>query len=94
MPSTLNKLDEVAFVVHVVSFQHEGVGSDSSVGLLQKMKDKLRTLETIKSTNGNSTDSLHSVMICKDTMKDFVTTVTRALDYMKCIASNQTLDMD
>jgi len=100
MPSTLNKLAEVAsektpkLAVHMVSSQNGGVVGALSAGSLPKNERQVKSIrKKIKATSGNSKDPLHSVMMmCKDTMKDFVRTVTGAPDYMVCIASNQTLD--
>ena len=100
MPSTLNKLTEVASektpkpALHAVSSQSGGVISALSAGSLPRNERQVKNIRgKLKNVTGNSTDPLHSVMMmCKDTMKDFVRTVTGAPDYMVFVASDRTLD--
>ena len=100
MPSTLNKLTEVASektpkpAIHAVSSQHGGVVGALSAGSLPRNESQVKSIrQKIKVTSGSSTDPLLSVMMmCKDTMKGFVRTVTGAPDYMVFIAADRSLD--
>ena len=79
--------------MHIVSIQCGGIVGASSAGSLprneRQVKDKRKK---IKSSTG-ALDPLHSVMMmCKDTMKEFVRAVTGAPDYMVVIALDRTLD--
>lgn len=83
MPSTLKELTEVASektpktAVHAISSQCVGVIGASSAGSLPRNERQVKNIRRkIKSSSG-SLDPLHSVMImCKDTMTDFVRAVT------------------
>ena len=100
MPSTLNKLTKVASekmpkpAIHAVSSQHGGVVGALSAGSLPRNESQVKSIrQKIKVTSGSSTDPLLSVMMmCKDTMKGFVRTVTGAPDYMVFIAADRSLD--
>ena len=99
MPSILKELTEVASektpkpAVHAISSQCGGVVGASSAGSLPRNERQVKNIRRkIKSSSG-SLDPLHSVMImCKDTMKDFVRAVTGAPDYMVFLALDRTLN--
>ena len=93
MPSTLKELTEVASEKDTktssLSSQRGGVVGASSAGSRTASQNIRRK---IKSSSG-SLDPLHSVMMmCKDTMKDFVRADTGAPDYMVFLALDRTLD--
>ena len=100
MPSTLNKLTEVASekmpkpAVHAVSSQRGGVVRVLSAGSLPRNESQVKSIRRkIKVTSGSSMDPLLSVMMmCKDTMKGFVRTITGAPDYMVFISADRSLD--
>ena len=98
MPSTLDKLTEVAsektpkLSVHAVSSYHGGVVGALSAESLPRNESQVKSIRQ-KLKSGSSTDPLLSVMMmCKDTMKGFVKTVTGAPDYMVFIAADRSLD--
>ena len=97
MPSTLDKLTEVAPEktpkpsVHAVS-SYGGVVGALSAGSSPRNELQVKSIQQ-KLKSGSSTDPLLSVMMmCKDTMKGFVKTVTGAPDYMVFIAADRSLD--
>ena len=99
MPSTLKELTEVASektpkpAVHSISSHRGDVIGASSAGSLPRNERQVKNIRRkIKGSSG-SLDPLHSVMMmCKDTMKDFVRAVTGAPDYMVFLGLDRTLD--
>ena len=97
MPSTLNEVASEKTpkpAVHAVSSQRGGVVRALSAGSLPRNESQVKSIrQKIKVTSGSSMDPLLSVMMmCKDTMKGFVRTVTGAPDYMVFIAADRSLD--
>lgn len=97
MPSTLDNLANVASkltprpTVHMVSSQAGGVIGAASAGSLprndRQVKDIRRKMKT------ELKDPLVAVMMmCKESMKDFVRAVTGAPDYMVVLSFDRTLD--
>ena len=99
MPSTLKELTEVASektpkpAVHSISSHHGGIVGASSARSLPRNERQVKNIRRKIKSSGGSLDPLHSVMMmCKDTMKDFVRAVTGAPDYMVFLALNRTLN--
>ena len=99
MPNTVNKLTEVESekmpkpAIHAISPQHGGVVGALSAGSLPRNESQVKSIrQKIKVTSGSSTDPLLSLMImCKDTMKRFVRTITGTPDCMVFIAADRSL---
>jgi len=99
LPSTFADLNEVASsttpkpAVHMISSQCGGVVGASSAGSLPRNERQVKDMRKRKKITSGTLDPLHSVMMmCKDTMKDFVRAVTGAPDYMIVIALDRMLD--
>lgn len=97
MPSTLEKLTDIASeltpkpAVHVVSSQAGGIIGATSAGSLPRNTRQVKDVR--RKMNTRSKDPLHSVMMmCKESMKDFVRAVTGAPDYMVVLSFDRTLD--
>lgn len=72
--------------VRIISSQCGGVISASSAGSLPRNEKEK------KSSSGTLDPLLSVMMMCKDTMKEFVRAVTGAPDYMVFMALDRTLD--
>ena len=97
MPSTLENLANVATeltpkpTVHVVSSQAGGVTGATSAGSLPRNERQVKDIR--RKMTARSKDPLVSVMVmCKESMKDFVRAVTGAPDYMIVLSFDRTLD--
>ena len=85
--STLKELTEVASektpkpAVHSISSHRGDVVGASSAGSLPRNERQVKNITRKIKSSGGSLDPLHSVMMmCKDTMKDFVRAVKGAPD--------------
>lgn len=97
MPSTLQKLTDVSKkltpkpTVHAVSSHAGGVLGASSAGSLPRNDRQVKDIR--RNMKAQSNDPLLSVMMmCKESMKHFVRTVTGAPDYMVFLSLDRTLD--
>lgn len=98
MPSTLEKLTEVASeltpkpAVHAVSSQAGGVLCAPLAASLprndRQVKDIRRKMKSVQSKD----PLLSLMMMCKESMTDFVRTVTGAPDYMVVLSCDRTLN--